>query len=162
MINPALLQKERQDDTRRRQQTDERIRELEEKIEQLRDHLVHIESELVGHGENYPQWRVRNALGVIREAYELVGIQVDTPDTRRQHRNRAKKYFANFTDDHEEAPELRRIISKQREEIKQLGTTLAKIATSMNGNPDLKDWQGLAEYRAQLAENALDGGGGDA
>ena len=36
MINPALLQKERQDDTRRRQQTDERIRELEKERKRLR------------------------------------------------------------------------------------------------------------------------------
>jgi len=62
---------------------------------------------------------------------------------------------------HDEARELRRIIKEQREEIERLRTTLAKIATPMSGNPDLKDWQGLAEYRAQLAENALDGGGDD-
>jgi hypothetical protein len=58
-----------------------------------------------------------------------------------------------------EAQTLRQMVQEREEEIQRLRTALAKIATPMSGNPDLKDWQGLAEYRAQLAENALDGGG---
>jgi len=60
-----------------------------------------------------------------------------------------------------EAQTLRQMVQEREEEIQRLRTALAKIATPMSGNPDLKDWQELAEYRAQLAENALDGGGDD-
>lgn len=60
-----------------------------------------------------------------------------------------------------EAQALRQMVQEREEEIQRLRTALAKIATPMSGNPDLKDWQGLAEYRAQLAENALDSGGDD-
>jgi len=123
--------------------------------------LVHIESELVGHGETSPEWRVRNALDAIREAYEAVGIEVDTPDTRRQHRDRAKKHFANSTDDREEAEALREQLVEAQEEIERLRAEFQKIEEAYvdEANSHSSDWAMVAGFAKGRADKALNRGG---
>ncbi|WVM01033.1 hypothetical protein [Salinibacter phage 6_8] len=50
-------------------------------------------------------------------------------------------------------------VRELEKEIERLRAVLNKIAAPMAGSADRKTWQGLAEYRAQIAANALDGGG---
>jgi hypothetical protein len=52
-------------------------------------------------------------------------------------------------------------IRELEQEVERLRTVLKKIAAPMAGSADRKTWQGLAEYRAKIAANALDGGGDD-